>query len=183
MKGKPFRFIAVFLILVLLGLFGIGILFPTLQFKYSIDIYAPLYKAYGDIASHELKTKLYSGINPTESHFDTFEAGHISTICFDQNKKQKCIQEEVIELDSLKLLKAKYINPKTNIISTIQFVDKDKVTGLQVHEIIQGSNYLENAMMQIFQVAIRKNRENWYEKIKISVESTPDYKLMPEEIK
>lgn len=177
------RALSLFLIILLLAFFGLGLFVKQISYEFKIDIQAPIEKAYNALASHEFKSIQYPNINAETAKVEDFAEGNTTYLEYDNRSKPKYIKEKVIEIESLK--KA-VLQTETNISfneTELTFTDKKLITRLHIHETISGKSTLQRAMMFFFQNAIKKNKEKLYSSLKTQIESTPDYNFRPEEQK
>lgn len=173
---------AIICVLLLLLVFLVGFLFDSAKFEHKLTIQAPLEKAFDNIASHELKPKMYRNISAEETEILPFIEGNTSKLCY-MTDELICFTEKIILLDSLKELHLQTTSNRFTTTSKIYFSSKFRTTGLHVKEEIHGRTAFDRAMLFLFKKPYLQQRRKFYAVMKSAVESTPDYNLLPEDIK
>lgn len=173
---------AIICVLLLVGIYTLGALLGSIEFDHTLTVQAPITKAFQNLASHELKPKIYRDISAKNSEILPYMAGNTSRVCYGDSK-QLCFTEEIIEIDSPSQLKIRTTTSRFVTTTSIHFTPSYLRTQLHIKEEIQGMTALDRSLLLLFRRPYIKQRIKFYDVIKSAIESTPDYDIKPEELK
>ena len=157
---KSTRIIALLIFLVCIVLLSLPIFFKTIPFDHQVDIQSPVEKAYNSISS---------------SYEDIFMSSEIEMI----NKWDR----EIIDTVRNEKLITAASNGELNINTEIQFINRNKITRLEIHEDLSFDSWIDHAFGVILNSSIKQKRINHYTRVKQGIESTPDLDFKPDELK
>lgn len=175
------RILSILCVLLVLTMMVIGYLFKSIQYQDSIEIQAPVSKAYTALSTHDIKARLYQDIDAKLTTIKPFREGEKTVVGFKDSKMNRMLHEKVIKLDSLKFIELDSQLNRMRVHSSWNFKDYKTVTLLEVNEKISTNSMLNRAFMVFMQQSIRKNRKAYYTRLKEIIESTPDTSFSPEE--
>ncbi len=177
------RILSILFILILIAFFTLGIISKQIEYTITLKVQAPIKKAYDAFASHEFKSLQYPNINPKTAKVEAFLEGNTTFLEYTERNKKKSISETVVQLDSLQYLELSINGNNSLTTSSLHFTDKQLITKIRIEEKLQGNTAIQRSMIYLFQQAIKRNREEIYNKLKTHIESTPDFDFRPEEQK
>lgn len=157
---KSVKLIAFLTVILLVVVLSLPIFVKSIPVQYEIDIYSPLSKTYEAIA---------------DSYSDIFMASEIEMISeWDR---------EIIDSTYNNLLSTRIDNGELEIYTTIEFIDRNKMTRLKINEKVSFHSWINHSFGVIFSSSIQSKREKFYVRVKQGIESTPDPTITPEELK
>jgi len=177
------RIFSALLVIVLIAFFTIGLFVKSVDVAYTIDIQAPIEKAWNALASHELKRIIYPKINPKTADVQEFKIGNYTYLEYNERGRDKYIREHILNIDSLQLVVLEIDSQNSKTFVEQQFNDLDRITRLQIKESIQGKTIVERVVLFVFQGAITENKLKKYQALKTKIESTPDFNFRVSEQK
>lgn len=180
---KGIRIISFVLLGLLLAFFLVGAFVKSVKYDFTMDIQAPTYKAFAALASHEFKSIQYPNIDPLTAKVEPFEVGNTTYLDYQVKGKKRFVREEVIQMDSLKLVVLKSESKSNTSQTELHFENRNLITRVHYKEEIFGNSILERAMLIILKSPIATNRERLFRSLKTRIESTPDFDYRPEERK
>ena len=180
---KILKVFSILLVMILVAFYSIGIFKKQISIEYTIDIQAPINKAWNALASHEFKTIIYPNINANTAKVEDFKQGNTTYLEYQERGTSKYISEFVKQKDSLELVVLELDSKNSLSVVEQHFINRNLVTRVHIKESIQGKTIVERAMLFLFQKAMKKNKIQLFTNLKTKIESTPDFNFRVSEQK